>query len=154
MLHRIKHSESDSTASSRGLTDDIDVHSLSASVSTLTVDSVATSVATQKEDNSQDGEKEKRPRHSRHLSIQNLVRGTSRSRSRGRNADEADAELHEQRKKEKRKKKEKEDELAHWLQKGNVIYKSVGLGLTDLTVGMQLVDLAEQKGVGNHISAF
>jgi len=44
--------------------------------------------------------------------------------------------------------------LARWLQKGNVIYKSVGLGLMDLTVGMHLVKYAEEKGVGSRIEGF
>ncbi|KAJ4409133.1 hypothetical protein N0V85_004142 [Neurospora sp. IMI 360204] len=153
MLHRIKLSESGD--SSRNSTD-VDTDSLSASASTLTINSAPTEEKNSSSSSKESSEKEKRPRHSRHLSvqsIQNLVRGASRSRSRSRNPDSADAD-YEQRKKEKKKKKEKEDELARWLQKGNVIYKSVGLGLMDLTVGMQLVDFAEQKGVGNHIPAF
>ncbi len=48
----------------------------------------------------------------------------------------------------------KDDHLARWLQGGNVIYKSVGLGLMDLTVGMHLVQFAKEKGVGSHISGF
>lgn len=44
--------------------------------------------------------------------------------------------------------------LARWLQKGNVIYKSVGLGLMDLTVGMHLIKYAEEKGVGTRIEGF
>lgn len=49
---------------------------------------------------------------------------------------------------------EKEDDLARWLQAGNVIYKSVGLGLMDLTVGMHLVKFAEDKGAGAHVPSF
>lgn len=52
------------------------------------------------------------------------------------------------------RKKKKEDHLARWLQAGNVIYKSVGLGLMDLTVGMGLIDFAREKGVGTHIEGF
>lgn len=44
--------------------------------------------------------------------------------------------------------------LANWLQRGNVIYKSVGLGLMDLTVGMHVVQLSTVKGVGSHIEGF
>ncbi|KAL2755949.1 hypothetical protein ACRALDRAFT_1070882 [Sodiomyces alcalophilus JCM 7366] len=44
--------------------------------------------------------------------------------------------------------------LAHWLRDGTVIYKSVGLGLMDLTVGMHLIKLAEEKGVGTRIEGF
>ncbi len=43
-------------------------------------------------------------------------------------------------------KKKKQDQLARWLQAGNVIYKSVGLGLMDLTVGMHLIEVAKEKG--------
>lgn len=44
--------------------------------------------------------------------------------------------------------------LVEWLQRGNVIYKSVGLGLMDVVVGMDLVRLADEKGVGTRIENF
>ncbi|KAF2720156.1 NAD(P)-binding protein [Polychaeton citri CBS 116435] len=44
--------------------------------------------------------------------------------------------------------------LHEWLSKGNVIYKSVGLGLMDVTVGGDLVRLARQRGVGVTIEHF
>jgi hypothetical protein len=50
--------------------------------------------------------------------------------------------------------KKKDDHLARWLQGGNVIYKSVGLGLMDLSVGMHLIDFARKKGVGAHVDGF
>lgn len=53
-----------------------------------------------------------------------------------------------------RKKQEKEDHLCRWLQGGNVIYKSVGLGLMDLTVGLKVIEFAKQKGVGTHVEGF
>ncbi|KAJ4422270.1 hypothetical protein N0V82_003131 [Gnomoniopsis sp. IMI 355080] len=53
-----------------------------------------------------------------------------------------------------RKKQEKEDHLCRWLQAGNVIYKSVGLGLMDLTVGIKTIEFARQKGVGTHVDGF
>lgn len=53
-----------------------------------------------------------------------------------------------------RKSQEKEDHLCRWLQAGNVIYKSVGLGLMDLTVGMKTIEFAKQKGVGTHVDGF
>ncbi|KAL8371093.1 hypothetical protein RB595_001108 [Gaeumannomyces hyphopodioides] len=52
------------------------------------------------------------------------------------------------------RKKKKDDHLAVWLQSGNVIYKSVGLGLMDLAVGMHLVQFAKDKGVGTHVDGF
>jgi hypothetical protein len=52
------------------------------------------------------------------------------------------------------RKKRKDDQMARWLEVGNVIYKSVGLGLMDLAVGMYLVQFAKEKGVGNHIEGF
>jgi len=51
-------------------------------------------------------------------------------------ADEADKSLHE------------------WLCKGNVIYKSVGIGLMDVTVGGDLVRLADERRVGTIIDNF
>lgn len=53
-----------------------------------------------------------------------------------------------------RKKQEKEDHLCRWLQAGNVIYKSVGLGLMDLTVGIKVIEFAKQKRVGTHVDGF
>ena len=47
-----------------------------------------------------------------------------------------------------------EDHLARWLTTGNVIYKSVGLGLMDLVVGFEIVRLAKEKGLGSHIQGF
>lgn len=48
----------------------------------------------------------------------------------------------------------KEDSLSRWLSNGTVIYKSVGLGLMDLAVGMHLIKVAAEKGIGNHIGGF
>lgn len=53
-----------------------------------------------------------------------------------------------------KKKSEKEDAMARWLAGGNVIYKSVGLGLMDLTVGLHVVKFAREKGVGSHVDGF
>lgn len=44
--------------------------------------------------------------------------------------------------------------LMEWLQKGNVIYKSVGLGLMDVVVGSELVRLADDRMVGTRIENF
>jgi ornithine cyclodeaminase/alanine dehydrogenase-like protein (mu-crystallin family) len=44
--------------------------------------------------------------------------------------------------------------LMEWLMKGNVIYKSVGLGLMDVQVGMDVVRLADDRGVGTRIENF
>ncbi|KAL8936165.1 MAG: hypothetical protein Q9211_004316 [Gyalolechia sp. 1 TL-2023] len=44
--------------------------------------------------------------------------------------------------------------LRNWLQGGNVIYKSVGLGLMDICVGEDLVALSRERGVGNTIEGF
>ncbi|CAI0652524.1 unnamed protein product, partial [Colletotrichum noveboracense] len=51
-------------------------------------------------------------------------------------------------------KHKKEDALARWLRDGTVIYKSVGLGLMDLAVGMHLVELAKEKGIGTQVDGF
>ncbi|KAI1672224.1 ornithine cyclodeaminase mu-crystallin [Pyrenophora tritici-repentis] len=44
--------------------------------------------------------------------------------------------------------------LIEWLVKGNVIYKSVGLGLMDVVVGNDLVKLADERGIGTRIENF
>ncbi|KAK1832509.1 putative ornithine cyclodeaminase [Podospora conica] len=49
------------------------------------------------------------------------------------------------------RKKDKRDPMALWLAKGNVIYKSVGMGAMDLSVGMHLIKFAREKEVGSHI---
>ncbi|XP_044716221.1 NAD(P)-binding domain [Hirsutella rhossiliensis] len=50
--------------------------------------------------------------------------------------------------------KKKEDSLSRWLRDGTVVYKSVGLGLMDLVVGMHLVKLANAKQIGTQIEGF
>ena len=47
-----------------------------------------------------------------------------------------------------------EQGLKRWLEGGNVIYKSVGLGLMDLCVGEDLVSLARDRGMGTTIDDF
>ena len=44
--------------------------------------------------------------------------------------------------------------LLDWLIKGNVVYKSVGLGLMDLTVGGDLVRLARERDIGVTVPDF
>lgn len=44
--------------------------------------------------------------------------------------------------------------LMEWLTKGNVIYKSVGLGLMDVVVGSDLCRLADERGIGTRIENF
>ena len=44
--------------------------------------------------------------------------------------------------------------LMEWLKRGNVIYKSVGLGLMDVVVGTDLVRLADERGIGTRIENF
>ncbi|RYP34104.1 hypothetical protein DL767_004439 [Monosporascus sp. MG133] len=56
--------------------------------------------------------------------------------------------------KQQRQEEEREDHLARWIRDGNVIYKSVGLGLMDLVVGMEVVRLAREKGVGGLVENF
>ncbi|KAF1812175.1 NAD(P)-binding protein [Eremomyces bilateralis CBS 781.70] len=44
--------------------------------------------------------------------------------------------------------------LNEWLAKGNVVYKSVGLGLMDVVVGGELVKLANARGIGTKVENF
>ena len=44
--------------------------------------------------------------------------------------------------------------LRDWLMKGNVVYKSVGIGLMDICVGEDLVALAMQRGVGTSVDGW
>ena len=54
----------------------------------------------------------------------------------------------------KKKQTEKEDQMCSWLSNGNVIYKSVGMGLMDLVVGADLVRIARAKKIGITIDDF
>ncbi|CAJ2505072.1 Uu.00g124660.m01.CDS01 [Anthostomella pinea] len=56
--------------------------------------------------------------------------------------------------KDKAQQQKRDDHLARWLSSGNVIYKSVGLGLVDLVVGLEVVRLARERGVGSHVENF
>jgi hypothetical protein len=54
----------------------------------------------------------------------------------------------------KKKQTEKEDQMCSWLRSGNVIYKSVGMGLMDLVVGADLVRIARARNIGTTIDDF
>lgn len=47
-----------------------------------------------------------------------------------------------------------EQGLLEWLTKGNVIYKSVGMGLMDLVVGGDMIRLARERDIGTTIEDF
>jgi ornithine cyclodeaminase/alanine dehydrogenase-like protein (mu-crystallin family) len=49
---------------------------------------------------------------------------------------------------------EKEDQMSRWLSGGNVIYKSVGMGLMDLIVGSDVIKLAREKNIGVTVDQF
>ncbi|KAH7020931.1 uncharacterized protein B0I36DRAFT_367405 [Microdochium trichocladiopsis] len=51
-------------------------------------------------------------------------------------------------------KQQRESHLARWLHDGNVIYKSVGMGLMDLVVGQQVVHVARCNGFGTEVENF
>ncbi|KAI8960446.1 NAD(P)-binding protein [Daldinia sp. FL1419] len=55
---------------------------------------------------------------------------------------------------ESHKRQSGRDNLARWLSVGNVIYKSVGLGLMDLVVGFEVVRLAKERGLGSYVEGF
>lgn len=44
-----------------------------------------------------------------------------------------------------------EQGLKRWLEAGNVVYKSVGLGVMDICVGEGIVALATEKGIGSRV---
>jgi len=53
-----------------------------------------------------------------------------------------------------KEKKSNSDALCKWLRSGNVVYKSVGMGLMDLVVGESIVKLAKERGVGSFVEGF
>lgn len=56
--------------------------------------------------------------------------------------------------KDKKHKKDKEDGFCKWMSTGNVVYKSVGMGLMDLVVGGDIVEIARLRGIGTTIEGF
>lgn len=44
--------------------------------------------------------------------------------------------------------------MVEWLEKGNVLYKSVGFGMLDVVVGAGVVELARQRGIGTIVQEF
>ena len=44
--------------------------------------------------------------------------------------------------------------MAAWLESGLLIFKGVGMGLMDVVVGMEIVRLAEERGVGTTVHDF
>jgi ornithine cyclodeaminase/alanine dehydrogenase-like protein (mu-crystallin family) len=70
--------------------------------------------------------------------------------------DERGVEIGQAKKVKGVKKEEKSGDggLMEWLQRGNVIYKSVGLGLMDVSVGADVVRLADERGIGTKIEGF
>lgn len=83
---------------------------------------------------------------SRKSSFSNIIRRSSRP---------SQSEKHERSSStDSRKAVRKEASMSKWLSDGNVIYKSVGMGLMDLVVGGDLVTLAKEKGAGTTISSF
>lgn len=49
---------------------------------------------------------------------------------------------------------DEEKSLREWVEKGNVIFKSVGLGLMDLVTGGDLVRLARERNIGTTVEDF
>ncbi|KAL2075824.1 hypothetical protein VTL71DRAFT_767 [Oculimacula yallundae] len=54
----------------------------------------------------------------------------------------------------KKEQTEREDQMSRWLSGGNVIYKSVGMGLMDLVVGGEVIKLARAKNIGTTVRNF
>jgi ornithine cyclodeaminase/alanine dehydrogenase-like protein (mu-crystallin family) len=54
----------------------------------------------------------------------------------------------------KKQQTESEDQMSRWLSGGNVIYKSVGMGLMDLVMGAEMVKLAKAKKIGTTVKNF
>jgi ornithine cyclodeaminase/alanine dehydrogenase-like protein (mu-crystallin family) len=49
---------------------------------------------------------------------------------------------------------EEDPGLRRWLVEGDVVYKSVGIGVMDLCVGMDVVKLASERGIGTTVDGF
>lgn len=47
-----------------------------------------------------------------------------------------------------------DEAMCRWLSRGNVIYKSVGMGLMDLVVGADMITIAKEKGIGVTVPDF
>jgi hypothetical protein len=49
-------------------------------------------------------------------------------------------------------KPKKEGQLARWMRDGTVVYRSVGVSAMDLVVGLKIVRLAREKGIGTQVA--
>ncbi|CZS98963.1 hypothetical protein WAI453_008447 [Rhynchosporium graminicola] len=54
----------------------------------------------------------------------------------------------------KKEQTERENQMSRWLSDGNVIYKSVGMGLMDLVVGGEVIKLSRAKNIGTTVRNF
>lgn len=144
MIHRLAREEEESLAS-RSSADDsplnesfdkLDLASPGSAMSTVFGSESGTSAAGSKRSSSRSPSR----RTSSNISLPFHRRSSSRGFS-------EDDQRHKQQNKH-------EDHLRRWLTTGNVIYKSVGLGLMDLVVGFEIVRLAKEKGLGSHIQGF
>lgn len=63
---------------------------------------------------------------------------------------------HKEQEEKQRRQRQREIDggLMDWLERGNVIYKGVGIGLMDVVVGMEIVRLAEQRSIGTFVQDF
>lgn len=78
---------------------------------------------------------------SRSESRQDRAPSQERKRSKSRNRQDEDVQI-------------SDGGLQEWLQRGNVVYKSVGIGLMDIVVGMAVVEIAEDRGLGTTFPDF
>lgn len=108
----------------------------------LDVSAGSSMASVMREDSERSSRKSSISKHSRQSSLSSLGR-KSRSSS-----------VDSKKTMDSKKTAKKDDHMTRWLSDGNVIYKSVGMGLMDLVVGGDLVALAREKKVGTTIPSF
>ncbi|KAI2628604.1 NAD(P)-binding protein [Hypoxylon sp. NC1633] len=141
MIHRLAREEEESLAS-RSSTE---TSSISESFDKLDIASVGTAMSSVFGSESGSSKRSSSRSPSRHGSGAGLSLPFHHRRS----SSQGDEHRHKQQQQNSR-----DDHLARWLTSGNVIYKSVGLGLMDLVVGFEIVRLAQERGVGSTIEGF
>ncbi|OTB03606.1 hypothetical protein M426DRAFT_60089 [Hypoxylon sp. CI-4A] len=159
MIHRLAKEEEESLTS-RSSTDNSSVSETFDKIDPSTQGSAMSSVFGSESGNSGSGNGSRRPSSrspSRSGSINSLslpFHHRRTSSQAGSTEDKQQNKSQHQQHQQQQQQQQHDGHLARWLSTGNVIYKSVGLGLMDLVVGFEIVRLANERGVGSHIEGF
>ncbi|KAI0888211.1 ornithine cyclodeaminase [Annulohypoxylon maeteangense] len=145
MIHRLAKEEEEESLASQSSTE---TSSINDSLEKLDITSSGTAMSTVFGSESGSGSK-------RSCSRSPSRRGSSSGQSRPSYHRRSSSQLvSEDQEHKKSQPQSRDNHLSRWLSVGNVIYKSVGLGLMDLVVGFEIVRLAKERDLGSHVEGF